>query len=156
MADWLTLVKMAQGWITSPRTMSTFSIGIAILLGLIFKIGHHDIAYSLDHYAALWFVLALCVAGLITHCIVAAYSRLKFRHRLKHLASDERVILNRFVEKDATTIHATFGEPAASNLAEDGILRVSTETGRVHQDVGVTYYSIPFHALVYLRKHKNG
>lgn len=154
MSDWLTLVKTAQEWVTKPKTMCTFLIGIAILLGLILTIGRHNIAYTIDHYVSLWFLLTICVGGLLTHGLFYLGSRLKFRHRLNHLASDESEILDRFVKENASTIRATFAEPAASSLADDGILRVSKETGRVHQDVGITYYSIPSHALRYLCKRK--
>jgi len=155
MADWLAFVKMAQGWITSPRTMLVFLIAIAILLGLIFMIGQRDIAYSLEHYTFLWFLLIVCFAGLIVHGLFDVGSWFRLRHRLNHAASDENQILNRFVEHDASTIMATFGEPAASNLADEGILWVSEETGRAHQDSGVTFYSVSPRVFRFLKKRKN-
>jgi hypothetical protein len=154
MADWLAFVKMAQEWITSPRTMFVFLIAIAIVLGLLFTVGQHDFVYLIDHYVFLWFLMAVCLAGLVVHGLFDLGSWLKLKHRLNHAASDENEILNRFAEKNSSTIFATFGEPAASALADEGILRVSKETGRVHQDGGITYYSVSPRVFRYLRNRK--
>jgi hypothetical protein len=155
MANWITLVKMAQEWITSQRTMWTFLIGIALLLGLILKIGNHDLAYSLDHYEILWFVMVICAAGLVTQGLFNLGFRFKIHRRLSHLASDEKDILSKFVESNASTVYATFGEPAANSLVDEGILRITSETGRVHQRGGITYYTIAHPTLRYLQKHKD-
>ncbi len=116
-------------------------------------IGHYDIKDTLDHYTVLWGILAVCMGGLITHGLFDLGSRFKIRRRLNHLASDEKKILSRFVDNDVSTVHATFAEPAANSLMDDKILRITSETGRVHQKSGVTYYTISSHAFRYLRSH---
>jgi Super-infection exclusion protein B len=153
-ADWIASFKMVQEWLTSPRTMCAFLLGTAILLGLIAGIEHQNLEYLLSHYLILCFVCTTCAAGLITLGLFGMGFRFTIRHRLNHLASDEKKIISRFIDNDVSTVQATFGEPGANSLVDDGILRVTSETGRVHQKVGVTYYTILPYAFRYLRKRK--
>jgi hypothetical protein len=154
-ADWIASFKMVQEWLTSPRTMSAFLLSTVVLLGLIAGIGHQNIEYLLTHYLILCFVCTTCAGGLIVHGLWGLGSRLKIRHRLNHLASDEKKIISRFIDNDISTVQATFGEPGANSLVDDGILRITSETGRVHQKSGVTYYTMASRTFRYLSKRKN-
>jgi hypothetical protein len=153
MDGFISLLRLLQGWLTSPETMWTFLIGLALLLVSIFEIQHKSVADLLDKNLSICMVTVVCVAGLIVHYAYKTGSVIKRRYRLRHLAEDEKKILAKFVQAKQSTVPVFFNELGAESLLDDGILKVTSEIGRVHQDVGCTYYTIKHSVLRTLIKN---
>lgn len=102
----------------------------------------------------LWLFVLISAVGLLFDAGKALFLWQKIKYRLHHLARDEQNVLAVFVLN--LTSAQVFGayQPAASSLADAGILYVTTETGRITLDTGHIYYTIKPWILRYLSKKR--
>lgn len=133
--------------------MWTFLIAISLLLLALAKYEHQGMGYLLSHYLILCLAILVCASGLIVHYAYNIGNYFRKVSRLRHLANDEKEVLARFVKEGASSLPFYFDKPAPNSLVDDGVLRIASETGRVHQDVGCTYYTIGALDLRILRKN---
>lgn len=138
----LPYLKLAQEWLTRPKVMWTFLIVFIAILAAILGFGHHNAFYLISHDLILVGLFVTCACGLIVHYVYKLKDYIAFDLRMRHLATDEQEILATFVKKKSSTEVFRFDQPATNSLVDEGILKVATETGHVHEKGGFLYYTI--------------